>query len=291
MHRHHHIKAHRFTRTGLVGLLVLLALMTTYLPSSAAEPEPPAQVAPAQTNIGYVGPSYGTSGNSTPTGEKPESKLWWHDGRWWAVMYNGSAAEYRIYWLNLSNQTWNDTGFATGNRGNDKVDVLWSQSSQKLYMVSHVFSTSASPSGAAPQLFRYSYNSGSKTYSLDAGFPVDVGVGRMEALVIDQDSTGRLWIAYVQDRYPTVAHSTTNDQTWSAPFRVPGAAQTNSDDIASVIAFGGNKIGVVWSNQNADAYHLAIHNDGAPVNQWTIETAIQGNNLVDDHINLATDNA
>ena len=103
-------------------------------------------------------------------------------------------------------------------------------------MVSHVFSTSASNSGAAPQLFRYSYNSGSKTYSLDSGFPVDVGAGRMEALVIDRDSTGRLWIAYIgADRRPNVAHSTTDDRTWSAPFPVPGASQASSDDIASVM--------------------------------------------------------
>src|SRR5690606_38050104 len=125
---------------------------------------------------------------------------------------------------------------------------------------------------AAPQLFRYSYNSGSKTFSLDSGFPVNVGVGRMEALVIDRDSTGRLWITYLQNRLPRVAHSTTNDQTWSAPFPIPGAQQTGSDDISSVIAFGGNKIGVVWSDQSHDAYYLAIHNDGAAPNTWTIET-------------------
>ncbi len=279
-------------RMGLVVILTVLALSASYLPSSAAEHAPPGVVAPQQSQVGYVGPAYGSGANSTPTGEKPESKLWWNDGRWWGAMFSQAAGDYRIFWLDLSTQTWHDTGTSIGNRDKDKIDVLWDQAGQKLYVTSHVFSTSGSSTASNwAQLFRFSYTSSTKTYSPDAGFPVDVSRGRAEALTVDKDSTGRLWVTYVESNKVMVNHSTTNDQTWATPFQLPGSGSVSSDDISSVIAFGGNKIGVVWSNQSSDGYYLAIHNDGAAPNVWTIETAIQGNNLVDDHINLATDSS
>ena len=39
---------------------------------------------------------------SALTGEKPESKLWWNDGSWWASMWSQpSSAAYHIFRLNL----------------------------------------------------------------------------------------------------------------------------------------------------------------------------------------------
>jgi len=282
----------RLYRLGLVVIVAVLALSANYLPTSAAEHAPPEVVAPQQSQVGYVGPTYGSGANSTPTGEKPENKLWWNDGRWWGAMFSQAAADYRIFWLDLSTQTWHDTGTSIGNRDKDKIDVLWDQAGQKLYVTSHAFSTSGSSTSSNwAQLFRFSYNPSTQVYSPDAGFPVDVSRGRTEALTVDKDSTGRLWVTYVESNKVMVNHSTTNDQTWGVPFQLPGSSSVTGDDISSLIAFGGNKIGLVWSNQSSDAYYLAIHNDGAAPDVWAIETAIQGNNLVDDHINLATDNS
>jgi len=289
---HNRTGANHLYRVGLVIILTMLALSANFLPTSAAEYAPPEAVAPQQSQVGYVGPTYGSGANSTVTGEKPENKLWWNDGRWWGAMFSAAANDYRIFWLDLSTQTWNDTGTSIGNRDKDKIDALWDQAGQKLYVTSHVFSTSGSSTSSNwAQLFRFSYNSSTKTYSPDAGFPVDVSRGRAEALTIDKDTTGRLWVTYVESNKVMVNYSTTNDQTWGAPFQLPGSGTVSSDDISSVVAFGGNKIGIVWSDQRSDAYYLAIHNDGAAPNTWTTETAIQGNNLVDDHINLATDNS
>jgi len=105
-------------RMGLVVILTMLALSASYLPSSAAEHAPPGVVAPQQSQVGYVGPAYGSGANSTPTGEKPESKLWWNDGRWWGAMFSQAAGDYRIFWLDLSTQTWHDTALrsATGTK-------------------------------------------------------------------------------------------------------------------------------------------------------------------------------
>ena len=51
--------------------------------------------AAAQT-IGFHDFSYANSnGLSAPTGSKPESKIWFNDNSWWAVMFNSVTARHR----------------------------------------------------------------------------------------------------------------------------------------------------------------------------------------------------
>jgi hypothetical protein len=64
---------HRFLPT-VIGPIVVLGLVL-------GMPRQPTIAAPADT--GYRDFQFGASCNSTPTGEKPESKLWWNDGFWW----------------------------------------------------------------------------------------------------------------------------------------------------------------------------------------------------------------
>ena len=50
-----------------------------------------ASSAPAEPILhGFRDFYYGDTVNSKPTGEKPESKLWWHDGTWWGSLWNDS---------------------------------------------------------------------------------------------------------------------------------------------------------------------------------------------------------
>jgi PKD repeat protein len=61
------------------------------------------------------------------------------------------------------------------------------------------------------------------------------------------------------------------------------------DDNSAVIAFGGNKIGLMWSNQSSSNYAMwfAVHQDGASDTTWSAgERALQGPSEADDHINL-----
>ncbi|MCX6049041.1 MAG: hypothetical protein NT075_28400, partial [Chloroflexi bacterium] len=133
----------------------------------------------------------GTGSDSSPTGEKPESKLWWNDGLWWGILWSTSGNAYHIYQLNWATQTWLDTGVAVDDRSASRADALWD--GQKLYIASHLFadnSAQAAPPGQRGELYRYSYNAGAKSYSLDGGYPVEVTLGKSETLVLDKDSTG-----------------------------------------------------------------------------------------------------
>jgi len=281
---------------GLYRIFVVLLLVAGSLPGIGVS------TARASTPVtaGYRDFSYGTTGNSAPTGEKPESKLWWNDGFWWGSLYNDAAQAYHIYRLDLSTQDWIDTGVTLDDRNNSLADALWD--GQHLYIASHVFTTNAQPTTSPStwgRLYRFSYNPATKTYSLDAGFPVTVTKGKSEALVVAKDSTGRLWVTYVQSSKVMVNHSLASETVWGEPFVLPVSAtavSVSSDDISSMLAFQFNQIGnvgVMWGNQVTSKVYFAVHKDSDADTVWqTLQTALPGPNnctagaCADDHLNI-----
>jgi len=126
----------------------------------------------------------GGGGPNTPTGEKPESKLWFNDGFWWGSLYNNMVKGYHIYRFDVSSQSWTDTGTVLDPRSSSRADTLWD--GQHLYVASHIFTTNGAPDSSSNnwgRVYRYSYNTQTKVYSLDAGFPVNVTRGIEENLV------------------------------------------------------------------------------------------------------------
>jgi len=243
----------------------------------------------AAGSVGFRDQSFSGAGVA-PTGSKPESKLWWNDGRWWASMWAGSGQGFHIFRLNLGTQSWTDTGTQLDDRSGTRTDALWDGS--HLYVASHVFATcgcSTPASGYPSRLYRYSYNATTKSYALDAGFPVQLNNTKTETLVIDKDSTGTLWATWAQSNKVMVTHTQNgDDHSWATPFILPvaGASTLSSDDISSLVAFGGNKIGVMWSNHTDSTMYFAYHVDGAADSSWTANPAISSPLYADDHINL-----
>src|SRR5436190_3399739 len=272
---------------------VRIAQQTPQVDSAAAGTT--TQAAPAllasAPQIGFKDQSF--SGASTaPSGSKPESKLWFNDGTWWSNMWDTTSSAFHIF--RLSGSSWLDTGTVVDTRGSSRADALWDGS--HLYIASHDFATDSSHNTAnrPARLSRFSYDSGSKTWSLDAGFPGTITTVATETLVIDEDSTGTIWATWTQAKKVVVAHTTGSDLTWGVPFTptLTGDTALNSDDISSVIAFGGNRVGVMWSNQSTSHMYFATHRDGDPDTTWTAsEAATTGGGSADDHINLKTDTA
>jgi Ca2+-binding RTX toxin-like protein len=261
-------------RTVLVLLAVLLSTLLGYAGATSAA-----------SDVGYRDFSFNATSVVAPTGEKPQSKLWFNDGTWWASMFNRTVGEYRIYRYDRATHTWTDTGTLIDERNNSKADTLWDGS--HLYVATAGNCASCSPQSA--RMLRYSYDAQTKRYSLDPGFPVSgISNGGMEAIVLDKDTTGKLWVTYTQGRKVFVNRSLSTDQTWGTPFVLPvaGASNLNADDISAVVAFD-SQIGVMWSNQNDSAMYFATHTDGDADDVWqSSRTAIQGPNFADDHISL-----
>ncbi|HEU4918889.1 MAG TPA: PKD domain-containing protein [Candidatus Limnocylindrales bacterium] len=279
-----HIRNDRSGRHGrlprLAGAIGLVALVGSLLPAPVALAEP--------GDIGIVGPSYaGSSGASS--GEKPQSKLWWNDGIWWGNLWDADTADFHIHRLDLATNSWLDTGVRIDDRGGTRADVLWDGT--KLYVASHRFS-STNTSGYAARLYRFSYNTATKSYTLDSGFPVTIHTYRVEAMVIDKDSSGTLWATWTQNSKVMVSHSTGSDSSWVTPYVLPVPGSTvDPDDIASVVSFrpsgGPGQVGIVWSNQVDSKVYFASHVDGAPDTEWDAsKVALQGPGVADDHVNL-----
>src|SRR5215212_1202417 len=252
-------------------LLVALVLLSGY-----------ALAAPAAEDVGYRDFSFSATSVIAPTGEKPQSKLWFNDGTWWGSLFNRSAEEHHIYRYDRATHIWSDTGTLIDDRNSSKADVLWDGS--------HLYVATAGPTSAAShsgRVLRYSYDAATKKYSLDPGFPVTVTSGGMEAIVLDKDTTGRLWVTYTQNNQVYVNRSLGDDQSWGTPFVLPVTGTTvSADDISGVVAFD-SQIGVMWSNQVDDAMYFATHTDGDPDNVWQgSRTAIQGPKTADDHVSL-----
>jgi hypothetical protein len=242
----------------------------------------------ADGDIGYQGPSSVGAGTA-PTGAKPESKLWWNDGFWWASMFDSASRRFFIFRLDRSTENWVNTGVPLDYRPTSRADTLWDGS--HLYVASHIVANSSATAvtGYPSRLYRFSYDGSTRSYSPDQGFPVAINNVKSETLVIDKDSTGKLWATWTQAGQVMVNATTGGDATWGTPFVLPatGASSLDADDISSVVAFGGAKVGVLWSNQTNSAMYFAVHVDGQPDGTWEASrTAVQGPNSADDHINL-----
>jgi hypothetical protein len=260
---------------------------------SLAPPGGVASTSAAPGDIGREDQTYAPLGRS-PTGSKPESKLWFNGG-WWATLFSPGALEHRIHRLDPATQTWVDTGVAIDPRDKTRADALWDAAAGKLYVASHLHTTSGTSAVArkSARLYRYSYDPAAGSYALDPGFPATINAAKSETLVIAKDSTGTLWATWTQDGRVYVNHSVGGDDAvWATPYVLPGAdTALTTDDISAIVHFGGSRIGVMWSDQNDRNFHFAVHEDGAPDREWTSSVVPTGGPHADDHIDLKADGA
>jgi hypothetical protein len=228
-----------------------------------------------------------------PTGSKPESKLWFHAGSWWGVLWDKDApgGEYRIYKLTDPNADngWTDTGVAVDGRRTTRADAL--ASGRKLYVASHVF---ADFGKGESLLYRYTFKSGK--YHLDSGFPKQIGPSQSETLVITKEShSSTLWATWTQTsgdhRLVMVAKGRKNGTKWGNPFKLPRSGSVSTDDISSIVTFG-RKIGVLWNdgnNGNSNTFRFAWHQNGTKATKWHQQRpGASGSWVEDDHINMKT---
>lgn len=253
----------------------------------------------ADDEYGIEGMRYSGVANP-PTADKPQSKLWWNDGSWWADMWKKGSG-WGIYRLDRPSKSWVATGVVNDTRSNTLADTLWDGT--RLYVASHVVTVTGdgipnpSLSGQPAKLYRYSYAGGQ--YVLDAGFPTTITNNSSESMTIDQDSRGGLWATWTQVAGNSKAgytntvymnYSANAGATWQAPFVLPVSTPNPApDDISAVVAFGRSQIGVMWSDHLQDTVWWATHKDGdAPTSGWRIQPAVRGKGQSDDHLNLKT---
>jgi hypothetical protein len=263
-------------------LAIAASLLTGMLPASTASAE---AVEPNEDgSYGYRAQAY-TSTADRVTGEKPESKLWFHAGRWWATMIPEGGTTHTIH--ELVETTWVDTGVEVAASTAARGDAL--VVGDGLYISNRGTST----------LFRATWD-GSRWVPRGTPSPLPVPAD-VPALTIAKDTEGTLWITWIEDDGVHIASAPDQSELsiddWSnremASLEAVGDRATVSpDDVSAVIAFTdaeGPAIGVMWSNQVFRQQFFAIHRDGAAHDVWALETIGEGETReADDHINLKT---
>ncbi len=281
-------------RTTRLRLAVLAAVLLAMLVGFGLQNSIPKAHADA-ADVGYRDFSY--TGTASPTGNKPQDKLWYtSDGTWWGILFN-SATDYDIYRFNKTTQSWSDTGILIDKRNNTKSDTLWD--GNHLYVATSTVSTAGTDQSA--YLRRYSYDPATQRWTLDSGFPALIGTGPMEAITITKDSTGELWATFTQPdstgqfRQVYVNHTQGSDSSWGQPYVLPvsGANSLSAtlDDISAIVSFDlkteAPKVGIMWSNQNDGTIYFAAHPDGTSDDNWQPYPApVQGTKAADDHISI-----
>src|SRR3954468_21519389 len=144
----------------------------------------------ANADVGTMGADY--TGATAPTGEKPQSKTWFHDGTWWAVMYNRTSGAFEVY--KRANNAWTTTGTLVDGRNRSWQDVLWD--GNHLQVVSA--GTSPTDPGMAVRFSHSGSDASTNTYTEESPQTAVTSYG-VEVAVLDRDSTGTIWITYTHN--------------------------------------------------------------------------------------------
>ena len=214
------------------------------------------------------------------TGEKPQSKVWTHAGKWWCVLPNSSGT-----WVwRLDGNTWTSS-LKLSNVTTTKADV------KAAGAVTHVLLYE----GASSQLASIEYVPAIQSYQFWTARPDNVPItldNGVETATIDVDSQGRMWLASDEVDEIMVRYSDPPYSTWSGPISL--VTGIDGDDISVVAALPGGSIGVLWSNQNTRRFGFRSHVDGTDSTSWTTDevpasqSALPlGLGMSDDHLNLA----
>jgi uncharacterized repeat protein (TIGR01451 family) len=227
------------------------------------------------------------------TSDKPQSKVWNYNGTWYAVFPTTAAgASSAGTWLwKLQDTSWIEV-LKLSTATDTKADV------RSIGNLAHILLYNQ----PATQLVSVEFTAG--TYQLWSQRPTatSINLPGSETATIDIDSTGRLWLATRQDSPAPakiiVLYSDSPYSDFHGPIEIASGV-VGGDDISVITAMPGNKIGILWSNQNTKRFGFRVHIDGADPTIWSTDElpASQsadddtGAGMADDHLNVkvATD--
>lgn len=257
------------TNAGLInpataGQYSLTVHTSTQLPeatSPAYTINPPAPPAP-----GTGQPVIGTGdGLARPN----QSRTFYHGGYWWLAALNKADQRWKLW--RLVDTTWTaQLEISSSNAArpdcfvdgpNNRLYVLLSHTSQSTFL-------------------RLTYNSGSGSWSIDSGYPVNVpGVWHIDEnpLCFTRAHNGELWIFGIGSAALQAVRSTDEGLSWSSIFVVKSGlhASTGMVDCRAFTANGVDYLGVCYGENTVTGavFGFLRHQDGAASTVWIDETA------------------
>lgn len=247
------------------------------IPQPSTPPVPPAITPQSSIPVPYSAPEIPVLGT---TGEKPQSKLWQHDGTWWAVLAAAVPSDAGTWVWRRDGNVWSAVV-----RVSDRIDVRGDvlHAGDITHILLH---------GPQTALVSLQYNEANGSYVAwgQRPDPVPISLPGSETATIALDGEGRMWLAtetlsQIQVRWADAPYS-----SFSSPVTI--ASGIDDDDIAAITTLPG-KIGVLWSNQQTRRFGFKTHTDGTPPGTWSAEEQVPasalniGGGVADDHVNLA----
>jgi hypothetical protein len=222
---------------------------------------------------------------TTDTESKPQSKLWFNRGVWWAVLPDATGT-----WVwRLDGTHWTQAlKLSAGTKY--KADV------KSVGDVAHVllFDPSGGPSQLASVEYVAPAAGAAATYRPWSARPVLTPVqlsASAETATIELDGAGRLWLASDASTTIKLRYSDAPYSAFSDAFNL--ATGISTDDICTIAAFPDGSVGVMWSNQVTKRFGFRTHAAGAAPTAWSADelpasqSALDnvGLGMADDHLN------
>lgn len=218
------------------------------------------------------------AGVPNPTQDKPQSKLWFAQGRYWAWLPVPGGSTL----LERTPSGWREVPHLRSHLADlpGQADVWADESSVRAALVGK------DRLAVVELLFDSAQNTylpGKMSYEFPLP-PLATGGDRLETATIARDSRGRWWIACDREQQITAFWTTdVEGHEWSPGFTL--GTNTHRDDISTLVVLP-DRVAVVWSDQVADAVYFREHIDGQLPTDWGPRITVQqGDKTADDHLN------
>lgn len=218
----------------------------------------------------------GRSSLSTPTADKPQSKLWYMDSCWWALLPDS-----------LGTTLWQRTGvgwkeypeISSRLRGIPGRTDVWYENREI---------TAVGVSDSSLYVFRIVPENSSSAYwqvKILKRLKMPREEPKIETATIVKDAAGVWWVAADIAGEAIYVWSSKDAIHWSNGMLI--GKNMSDDDICSIAVLKQSVI-VIWSDQKNESVYCREHQNGRPVDDWSALQIIEaGNETADDHINMA----
>lgn len=210
---------------------------------------------------------------ANPTADKPQSKLWFQEGCWWALLPRSNGPSL---WQRTSKGWIEHPEINRLLKGLPGRADVWADKDG---------ATAVGVSRDSLVVFRLTPAGKNKPWQATVLATLSTpGREDIETATITRDATGAWWVA---------ADGTTSIYTWHAPDgrswsqAIPLQKGVSKDDICLITTVPG-AVMVTWSNQQEEAIQYRLHRNGHAATDWE-KTAIAeaGHKTADDHLHAA----
>lgn len=213
-----------------------------------------------------------------PTRDKPQSKVWYAQGSWWAWLPYGEQGS-RV-WKRDSGGDWqSQVHLEEALAGLPARADVWAQGPRTV---------AALLSGKNLAVAALRWDAIQERYELEKKSLSWQENAAVETVTLAREPGGDFWISYpldLENSRKVVARRVSSDLS-SLGKKITLAAGLYKDEICAITSFDSG-IGVMWSDQAREAVFFRRHIRTDPDSAWLpAETVSSGNKTADDHINF-----